>query len=80
MMRISGILPDVSVVLPAAGSCVSPEGRHYGSFFDATCFLFPGISKVRFCLPMCLFSAFRYLRVLHNLINAVRFISASVHR
>lgn len=45
MMQISAVLPDVPVVLPSAGSCRPPEGRHCGSFLDAKCFLSHGLTR-----------------------------------
>ncbi|KAL0331664.1 UNVERIFIED_CONTAM: UV-B-induced protein, chloroplastic [Sesamum angustifolium] len=45
MMQVSGLLPDVSVVLPSAGGCRSPDVKHCSSFFEAKCLFSPGFSK-----------------------------------
>lgn len=56
MMQISAVLPDVPVVLPSAGSCRPPEGKHCGSFLDAKYFLSHGLTRVSF-LSILLFRA-----------------------
>ncbi|KAL3655852.1 hypothetical protein CASFOL_000248 [Castilleja foliolosa] len=45
MMQISGVLPDVSLVSTSAVGCRLQELKHSSSFFDAKCFLTPGLPK-----------------------------------
>ncbi|KAL0394806.1 UNVERIFIED_CONTAM: UV-B-induced protein, chloroplastic [Sesamum latifolium] len=45
MMQVSGLLPDVSVVLPSAGGCRLPDVKHCSSFFEAKCLFSNGFSK-----------------------------------
>lgn len=53
-MQISAVLPDVLAVLPSAGGCRQPEGKHSAPLFDSRSFLSPGFSRVSTHNPSCL--------------------------
>lgn len=70
MMQISAVLPDVLALLPSAGGCRQPEGKHSAHLFDAKCFLSPGLASRKVSSQLSPFNVFLSIEFLDTFLLA----------
>lgn len=70
MMQISAVLPDVLALLPSAGGCRQPEGKHSAHLFDAKCFLSPGLASRKVSSQLSPFNVFLSIKFLDTFVLA----------